>query len=106
MKKLILATTAFAFMSASTAFAATAAKTYPIVGQVLEITSSKIVVQAANKRKWEIVRESSTKVPSDVKVGSIIVVQTTLTASEVVDKTPKAAKAAAAAKAESKTEKK
>lgn len=92
MKKLVLATTAFIFLSGSVALAAT--KAYPLVGQVVELSANKITLQTANKKTWEVARDSNSKIPADVKVGSIVVLNFTATAVEAIDKTPKAVTAA------------
>jgi len=102
MKKLVFATTALVLMSSTAALAA--GKSYPLVGQVAEITSSKITVIGGNKKKWEIARDANSKVPADIKVGSIVVVNANLTAEEVVDKTPKAVATPAKTDAKAPTE--
>jgi hypothetical protein len=71
------------------------AKTYQVTGPVLEVTNDMIVVQKG-KERWEVGRDSGTKVNGDLKVGSNVTIQYRMTA-VVVD--VKAAKAAAANKA-------
>ena len=57
-------------------------KSYQVTGPVLELTDSMIVVQKG-KERWEIARDSTTKVPADVKVGTKVTVMYTMTATEV-----------------------
>ena len=61
----------------SGAFAA--GKTYQVTGPVLEVSDSKIVVQKG-KEKWEVQRDSSTKVTGELKVGSKVTIDYTMTA--------------------------
>ncbi len=66
------------------------AATYQVTGPVLELTDSKIVVQK-DKEKWEIARTAETKVTGDLKVGSKVTIQYTMTAATVEVKPEKAA---------------
>ena len=63
-------------------------KTYQVTGPVLEVTDTKIVVQKG-KDKWEIARDASTQVKGDLKVGSKVTIEYTMTATEVTVKTKK-----------------
>ena len=45
------------------------AKAYQVTGPVLEVTATSITVQKGNDR-WELARNSDTKVKGDLKVGS------------------------------------
>lgn len=72
----------------SSAFAA--GKTYQVTGPVLELTDSKMVVQKGTE-KWEIARAADTKVTGDLKVGSKVTVQYTMTAATVEAKEDKTA---------------
>ncbi len=67
------------------------AKTYEVTGPVLEVNDSMIVVQKG-KDRWELDRDSSTKVTGDVKVGDKVHVNYTMTAKDVEVKAAKAEK--------------
>jgi len=67
------------------------AKTYQVTGPVLEIIPTTITVQKGND-KWEIARDSKTKLPANVKVGSKVTIYYTMTATEVEVKESKAKK--------------
>lgn len=77
---LIMGTAAFA-----------AGKTYQVTGPVLEVNDSMIAVQKG-KERWEIARDSSTKVTGDLKVGAKVTITYTMSATEVEVKADKAAK--------------
>ena len=95
MKKLTLIALSYAAVGfVSAAFAGT---TYQATGPVLEVTDSKIVIQK-DKEKWEIARTGDTKVTGDLKVGSKVTIQYTMTAASVEVKPDKDAKPAAAVK--------
>ncbi len=79
MKKTLLAFAAIAFMS-SAAMAADV-KSYQVTGPVLEVTDSTITVQKGSD-KWQIARGSAA-LPKDVKVGSKVTIQYTMTASAI-----------------------
>jgi hypothetical protein len=73
------------------AFAGT--KTYEVTGPVLEVTDSMIVVEkGAKKERWELDRDSNTKVTGDVKVGDKVHISYTMTAKDVEVKAAKGAK--------------
>ncbi len=59
-----------------------AADSYQVTGPVLELTDTKIVVQKG-KEKWEVARTADTKVTGDLKVGSKVTIQYTMTAKTV-----------------------
>jgi len=65
------------------AFAAT--KTYQVTGTVLEVSDKMIVVQKGDER-WEIARESSTKLTGVVKVGEKVTIHYRMTAVNVESK--------------------
>ena len=90
MKRLILAL-AIVFLFVSLALAA-GPKTYQVTGPVLEIKDNVIVVQKG-KDKWEVARDKDTKVKGDLKVGSKVTIEYTMTATtvEVKDSGKKAA---------------
>src|SRR3954470_19554012 len=72
----------------STAFGA--GKTYQVTGPVLEANDSMIAVQKG-KDRWEIARDSSTKVNGDVKVGAKVTITYTMSATDVEVKADKGA---------------
>ena len=67
------------------------AKTYEVTGPVLEVNDSMIVVQKG-KDRWEVDRDSNTKVNGDVKVGDKVHINYTMTAKDVEVKAAKAEK--------------
>ena len=69
------------------AFAGT--KTYEVTGPVLEVNDSMVAVQKG-KDRWEIARDSSTKVDGDLKVGAKVHITYTMTATAVEVKAEKA----------------
>jgi hypothetical protein len=69
-----------------------AVNTYQVTGPVLEVTNDKIVVQKG-KDRWELARDSSTKVNGDLKVGSKVTIQYRMTATTVDVKAETAAAA-------------
>jgi opacity protein-like surface antigen len=85
MKKLLLAMTAAALLSAS-AYAADV-KSYQVTGPVLELTDSSITVQKGSE-KWQIAKGSAT-IPAGTKVGDKVTVQYTMTATSVTGKAAK-----------------
>jgi hypothetical protein len=70
---------AAATMALSSAAFAAGAKTYQVTGPVLEVTDSMIAVKKGADR-WEINRDSSTKVTGDLKVGDKVTITYTMTA--------------------------
>src|SRR6266566_2368136 len=74
----------------SFAFAA-GAKTYQVTGPVLEVNDSMIAVQKG-KDRWEINRDSNTKVNGDLKAGEKVTVTYTMSATDVQVKAAKGAK--------------
>jgi len=83
MKRLVLVVAVVAFM-VTVAYAASV-KTYQVTGPVLEVKDDMIVVQKGND-KWEIARDKDTKVTGDLKVGSKVTIQYTMTAKEIESK--------------------
>ncbi|HXZ91388.1 MAG TPA: hypothetical protein VEG36_00775 [Burkholderiales bacterium] len=69
--------------------AASSAWAYQVTGPVLEVTDSKIVVQKG-KEKWELARTPETKVTGDLKVGSKVTVEYSMTAKSIEVKGEKA----------------
>src|SRR5213593_3801459 len=89
--KLPLSLLAAASLVLSSAAFAAGGKTYQVTGPVLEVTDSMIAVQKG-KDRWEINRDSNTKVTGDLKVGEKVTVTYTMSASDVEVKTAKGAK--------------
>lgn len=63
-------------------------KTYQVTGPVLEMNDNMIAVQKG-KDRWEIARDSSTKVTGDLKVGAKVTITYTMSATEVEVKAAK-----------------
>lgn len=87
----LLSLLAIVTLACSSAALADSAKTYQVTGPVLEMNDSMIAVQKG-KDRWEINRDSSSKVPTEVKVGDKVTITYTMTAKEVEMKPAKAAK--------------
>ena len=66
-------------------------KDYQVTGPVLEVNDSMIAVQKG-KDRWEIARDSNTKMAGEVKVGDKVTVHYTMTATDVEAKAGKSAK--------------
>ncbi|HEY3661684.1 MAG TPA: hypothetical protein VGL24_00860 [Chthoniobacterales bacterium] len=66
-------------------------KSYQVTGPVLEMSDSMIAVQKG-KDRWELARDSKTKMNGDVKVGSKVTIMYTMTATDVEAKADKAEK--------------
>ena len=69
-------------------------KTYQVTGPVLEVTDSMIAVQKG-KDRWEIKRDSNTKVTGDLKVGEKVTITYTMSATDVEVKPGKGGKGGA-----------
>jgi len=67
------------------------AKSYQVTGPVLALTASTITVQKGDE-KWEVARNSSTKVNGDLKLGSKVTIYYSMVASEIDVKETKDAK--------------
>jgi hypothetical protein len=85
-----------AFMCGAALFAATSlnaadTKTYQVTGPVLEVTPTTIAVQKGND-KWELARDSKTKITGDLKVGAKVTIYYTMVAAEVEVKEGKSKK--------------
>jgi len=65
-------------------------KSYQVTGPVLELTNDMIVVQKG-KDRWEIARDSNSKVTGDLKVGANVTIQYRMSAVSVDVKAGKAA---------------
>jgi len=75
--------------------ASAAVKTYQVTGPVLEVTDTMIAVKKGADR-WEIARDSSTKVTGELKVGAKVTIEYRMSATSVEVK-PEAAAAKKAA---------
>ena len=80
MKSFIIALIAV-FACTSMVFAA-GPKTYQVTGPVLEIKGDVITVEKG-KEKWEIVKDASTKITGELKVGSKVTIEYTMKAATV-----------------------
>src|SRR3954451_15343729 len=89
--KLPLSLLAAASVALSSAALAAGAKTYEVTGPVLEVNDSMIVVQKG-KDRWEINRDTNTKVTGDVKVGDKVHITYTMSATNVEVKAAKGGK--------------
>ena len=70
------------FVAAVALSVASSAWAYQVTGPVLEVSNSKIVVQKGNE-KWEIARTPDTKITGDLKVGSKVTIEYSMTAKSV-----------------------
>jgi hypothetical protein len=89
-----------ASLALSSAGFAAGAKTYQVTGPVLEVTDTMVAVQKG-KDRWEINRDTNTKVTGDLKVGEKVTVTYTMAATDVEVKAGKGAKKSAASPAAS-----
>jgi hypothetical protein len=87
----VLSLLAAASLALSSAAFAAGAKTYQVTGPVLEVNDSMIAVQKG-KDRWEINRDSSTKVSGDLKVGEKVTITYTMSATDVEVKAGKGAR--------------
>ena len=90
MKKVALLV--FAMMLVATMAFAAGPKTYQVTGPVLEIKGDVIVVEKG-KDKWEVAKDAATKINGDLKVGSKVTIEYTMTATKVDVKEDKKADA-------------
>lgn len=67
------------------------AKSYQVTGPIVEVSDSMIVV-TKGKERFEIDRDSNTKVTGDLKVGDKVTIMYTMSAKEVEVKAEKSAK--------------
>jgi hypothetical protein len=73
-------------------------KTYQATGQVVKVSASMVVIQSGTQ-KWEIARDTTTKVKGDLKKGNTVTVTYTMNATAMDVKAMPAATASPAAKA-------
>ena len=62
--------------------AAEAVNTYQVTGPILQLSDTKIIVQKGNE-KWEIARDSDTKVDGTLKVGAKVTIYYRMVATKV-----------------------
>ena len=91
MKITIFSLIAVASLALSSVSFAADAKDYQVTGPVLDVSDSMIAVQKG-KDRWELKRDSSTKVTGDVKKGDKVTVHYSMTATDIEVKADKAAK--------------
>ena len=104
MKRLmILACVSMSVLSWMPPAGAASADTYQVTGPIVKL-DDKVIVVEKGKERWEIARDSDTKVEGDLKVGSKVTVKYRMTATKIETKGP--AKAEKSDKAEDKAEKK
>jgi hypothetical protein len=85
----------FSFVLLTSMMAIAAAKTYQVTGPVLDIKGDVVTVQKGAD-KWEINIDKSTKTSGDLKVGSKVTIEYTMTATTVTVKPAAAAPKAGA----------
>src|SRR5689334_3004768 len=98
INKAVSVLAAVGLLLSNAAFAA-GTKDYQVTGPVLEVNDSMVAVQKG-KDRWEINRDSNTKVTGDLKVGEKVTITYTMSATEVEVKAAKAAKTDKKAKEE------
>jgi hypothetical protein len=54
-------------------------KTYQVTGPITAVTDTSITVQKG-KESWEVARDANTKITGDLKVGSKVTIEYTMTA--------------------------
>ena len=89
LKTLLSLIVAGTLVFGGSAFAGTTS--YQVTGPVIEVTDSMIVVMKG-KERFEIDRDSNTKVSGDLKVGEKVTIMYTMTAKSVEVKVDKNAK--------------
>ena len=89
--KLLLAAALSAASLLALPAGAETAKTYQVTGPVLDMSPTMITVQKG-KDRWEIARDSATKVTGDLKVGATVTIQYRMTAAAIDVKPAKEAK--------------
>src|SRR3954465_14200479 len=82
MKRTLLSLIAAGSMVLSGAVFAASPSTYQVTGPVVAVDESMITVMKG-KEKFEVARDSNTKVTGDLKVGDKVTIQYTMTAKEV-----------------------
>ena len=90
-KKTLFSLVAAASVALSATGQAASPDSYQVTGPIVEVSDSKIVVMKG-KEKFEVARDSSTKVTGDLKVGDKVTIHYTMTAKEIEVKADKAKK--------------
>lgn len=88
MKMLRVLVCALALAMLTPAVFAKTPKKYQVTGTVAEVTDSTIVIQKGEE-KWELARDSSTKIEGKIAVGEKVVVEYRMTATDVAVKPSK-----------------
>lgn len=82
MNKLHILAFAAALALSPLAQAAAAPDSYQVTGPIVEVTDTKIVVMKG-KERFEIARHADTKVTGDLKVGTKVTIQYSMTAKSI-----------------------
>ncbi len=85
-RTLFIAVILSSLMVPTSAFAA--AKTYQVTGPIIALTDTVITIEKG-KDKWEIDRNSDTKIDGQLKVGEKVTVYYTMTATKIESKSEK-----------------
>ena len=91
MKRTLLSLIAAGSMVATGVAFAASPSTYQVTGPITAVDDSMITVMKG-KEKFEIARDSSTKVTGDLAVGTKVTITYTMTAKEIEAKPAKASK--------------
>ena len=95
MKTLVLSLIAAVSVALSSAVFAAGVSDYQVTGPIVEVDSSKIVIEkGAKKERFEIARDSNTKSDTEPKVGDKVTVHYTMTATNIEAKAGKGEKGA------------
>jgi hypothetical protein len=78
-------------MALTSAAFATSPSSYQVTGPITAVTDSMITVMKGNE-KYEIARDSNTKVTGDLKVGEKVTIKYTMTAKAIEAKVEKSSK--------------
>ncbi|HOG11485.1 MAG: hypothetical protein PHW80_03530 [Smithellaceae bacterium] len=90
MKKMMVFVCAFLLFAAA-AYAA-GPRTYQVTGPVLDVKGDVIVVKKGSDN-WEVAKNAATRVAGDLKVGSRVTIEYTMTATKIDVKEDKKADA-------------
>jgi hypothetical protein len=90
MKKVLVLVCSF-LLVAAVAYAA-GPRTYQVTGPVMDVKGDVIVVKKGSDN-WEVAKNAATKVTGDVKVGSKVTIEYTMTATKIEAKEDKKADA-------------
>lgn len=90
MKKMMVFVCAFLLLAAA-AYAA-GPRTYQVTGPVLDVKGDVIVVKKGSDN-WEVAKNAATRVAGDLKVGSRVTIEYTMTATKIDVKEDKKADA-------------